>query len=314
MSDKSGRASWPVRLFYCDHHPIPLPPGHKFPVEKYARLRALLAADGVYRLQPAPLADAATLRLAHDAAYVQAILDGSAGERMMRRIGFPWSPELVRRTLASVGGTLAASRDAMAYGFGGNLAGGTHHAFRAEGSGFCVFNDLAVAILALRRDGLAERAAVIDLDVHQGDGTAAIFEKDPAVLTLSMHGENNFPFRKQRSRIDIALADGSGDAEYLRLLRQVLPEVTAFRPEVIFYQSGVDSLAGDRLGRLALSLDGLKQRDRLVLETARGIPLVITLGGGYAEPIERTAQAHANTFRAAGDTFLAATIPCRPTS
>jgi acetoin utilization deacetylase AcuC-like enzyme len=218
---------------------------------------------------------------------------------VMRRIGFPWSPELVRRTLASVGGTLAASRDAMERGFGGNLAGGTHHAFRGEGAGFCVFNDLAVAILALRRDGLAGRAALIDLDVHQGDGSAAIFADDPAVLTLSMHGENNFPFRKQRSRIDVALADGTDDAEYLRQLQQVLPEVTAFRPEVIFYQSGVDALVGDRLGRLALTLDGLKQRDRLVLEVSRAIPLVITLGGGYGDPIERTAEAHANTFRQA---------------
>ncbi len=289
------------RLFYCDHHLIPLPPDHKFPVEKYALLRALLAADGVYDLQPAPLADAATIELAHDTAYVQAILNGTASERVMRRIGFPWSPELVRRTLASVGGTLAASRDAMERGFGGNLAGGTHHAFRGEGAGFCVFNDLAVAILALRRDGLAARAAVIDLDVHQGDGTAAIFAEDPAVLTLSMHGENNFPFRKQRSRIDIALADGTGDAEYLQHLQQVLPEVTAFRPEVIFYQSGVDGLAGDRLGRLALTLDGLKQRDRLVLEAAHTVPLVITLGGGYGDPIGRTAEAHANTFRLALD-------------
>ena len=287
----------PRRLFYCDHYPIPLPPGHKFPVEKYALLRALLTADGVYDLQPAPPAETAAIELAHDTSYVRAILNGTVSERVMRRIGFPWSPELVRRTLASVGGTLAASRDAMEQGFGGNLAGGTHHAFRGEGSGFCVFNDLAVAILALRRDGLAARAAVIDLDVHQGDGTAAIFGEDPAVLTLSMHGENNFPFRKQRSRIDIALPDGTGDAEYLRQLQQVLPEVTAFRPEVIFYQSGVDGLAGDRLGRLALTLDGLKQRDRLVLEASRAIPLVITLGGGYGEPIEGTAEAHANTFR-----------------
>jgi acetoin utilization deacetylase AcuC-like enzyme len=289
------------RLFYCDQYPIPLPPGHKFPVEKYALLRALLAADGIYDLQPAPLADAAAIELAHDASYVQAVLNGTVSDRVMRRIGFPWSPELVRRTLASVGGTLAASRDAMELGFGGNLAGGTHHAFRGEGSGFCVFNDLAAAILTLRRDGLAERAAVIDLDVHQGDGTASIFEEDSAVLTLSMHGENNFPFRKQRSRIDIALADGTGDAEYLRQLQQVLPEVAAFRPEVIFYQSGVDALAGDRLGRLALTLDGLKQRDRLVLEVSRAIPLVITLGGGYGDPIKSTAEAHANTFRQALD-------------
>jgi acetoin utilization deacetylase AcuC-like enzyme len=178
-----------------------------------------------------------------------------------------------------------------------------------------VFNDLAVAILALRRDGLAARAAVIDLDVHQGDGTAAIFEHDPAVLTLSLHGANNFPFRKRRSRIDIALPDRTADAEYLHHLQQVLPEVIAFRPDVIFYQSGVDSLAGDRLGRLALTVDGLKQRDQMVLETSRGIPLVVTLGGGYADPIERTAEAHANTFRAVlGVTTGPATFPATPTS
>jgi acetoin utilization deacetylase AcuC-like enzyme len=292
------------RLYYCDHHPVPLPPG-KFPIDKYARLRAMLAADGIYDLRPAPFADAASIELAHDAQYVRAILDGSVDARVMRRIGFPWSEALVRRSLASVGGTLAASREALRAGFGGNLAGGTHHAFRGEGSGFCVFNDLAVAILTLRRDALAARCAVIDLDVHQGDGTAAIFENDPAVLTLSVHGENNFPFRKQRSRIDIGLADGTGDGEYLEQVRKTLPEVLAFDPDVIFYQSGVDGLAGDRLGRLALSPEGLKERDRLVLEHTkmRGIPLVITLGGGYSDPIERTAEAHAQTYRTALDVY-----------
>ncbi len=207
------------RLYYCDHYPIPLPAGHKFPIEKYALLRGMLEADGVYDLLPAPFAGQAALELAHDAEYVRAILEGSVDARVMRRIGFPWSEQLVRRTLASVGGTLAAAREAMAAGVGGNLAGGTHHGFRNEGSGFCVFNDLAVAILALRRDGSAARAAVIDLDVHQGDGTAAIFENDSAVLTASIHGENNFPFRKQRSRIDIGLADGTGDKEYLTHVR-----------------------------------------------------------------------------------------------
>jgi acetoin utilization deacetylase AcuC-like enzyme len=268
-------------------------------------LRAKLAADGVYDLQPAPFAGADALELAHDARYVQAILKGTVDARIMRRIGFPWSEALVRRTLASVGGTLAAARDAMEAGFGGNLAGGTHHAFRAEGSGFCVFNDLAVAILTLRRDGLAARAAVIDLDVHQGDGTAAIFEDDAAVLTVSMHGENNFPFRKQRSRIDIGLADGTGDAEYLEHVKQLLPRVLAFAPDVIFYQSGVDGLVGDRLGRLALTLEGIQERDGLVLEAtkAHGIPAVITLGGGYGDPIERTAEAHANTFRKALEVY-----------
>jgi acetoin utilization deacetylase AcuC-like enzyme len=293
------------RLFYCDHHPIPLPAGHKFPIEKYAMLRAKLAADGIYELMPAPFAGVDEIALAHDPAYVGAVLDGTVDARVMRRIGFPWSEQLVRRTLASVGGTLAAAREAMESGVGGNLAGGTHHAFRGEGSGFCVFNDLAVAILMLRRDSMAARAAVIDLDVHQGDGTAAIFEGDDAVLTLSVHGENNFPFRKRRSGIDLGLADGTGDDEYLSHVRELLPQVLAFAPDVIFYQSGVDGLAGDRLGRLALTHEGLKERDRAVMEAAKmhGIPLVIALGGGYGDPIECTAEAHANTFRMAAEMY-----------
>ncbi len=285
-----------MRLFYSDHYPIPLPAGHKFPAGKYALLRSLLECDGSFEFTPAPLADRPAVERAHDPAYVSAILDGSIDPRAMRRIGFPWSEALVRRSLASVGGTLAATADALAGGFGGNLAGGTHHAFYAEGSGFCVFNDIAVAIRTCRR-----RAAVIDLDVHQGDGTAAIFADDPAVLTVSLHGENNFPFRKQQSRIDVALPDGTGDAAYLDRLAAVLPRVAEFRPEIVFYQSGVDAQAGDRLGRLALSPAGLAARDRMVFEFVRreGLPVAVTLGGGYAEPIERTVEAHAVTFRTA---------------
>ena len=189
------------RLFYCDHHPIPLPPGHKFPIEKYALLRAMLAADGVYDLQPAPFADADDIELAHD----RGIRAGDSGWHGGRARDAAHRLSVVASNWCGARWPRWAARwprRAMRWraGFGGNLAGGTHHAFRGEGSGFCVFNDLAVAILALRRDGLAARAAVIDLDVHQGDGTAAIFENDAAVLTLSMHGENNFPFRKQRSR------------------------------------------------------------------------------------------------------------------
>lgn len=282
-----------MRLYYCDHYPIPLPPGHKFPIAKYSLLRQALA--GLYTLEPAPLADRAAIERAHDPAYVRGVLEGTLDSKVMRKIGFPWSPELVRRTLASVGGTLAATRDALDCGFGGNLAGGTHHAFRGEGAGFCVFNDIAIAI---RNFDL--RAAVVDLDVHQGDGTAAIFEGDDSVLTLSLHGENNFPFRKQRSRIDLALPDRTADDEYLERLREVLPAVAEFRPQIIFYQSGVDGLAGDRLGRLSLSHAGLMARDQEVFRLSRdcGVPVVITLGGGYCEPIERTVEAHANTFRA----------------
>ena len=290
----------PRRLYYCDHHAFPLPAGHKFPVGKYALLREILAADARYRFVEAPFAAAETIALAHDAGYVRRFLEGSIDPQIMRRIGFPWSEALVRRTLASVGGTLAAARDALDTGFGGNLAGGTHHAFHDAGSGFCVFNDAAVAIRSLR-----VRAAVIDLDVHQGDGTAAIFDGDPGVLTLSMHGRNNFPFRKQRSRIDVDLADGAGDGEYLAALAGVLPRVAGFAPAIAFYQSGVDALAGDKLGRLSLTHEGLKRRDRMVMEMCRdaGIPLAVTLGGGYADPIRLTAEAHANTFRVAAEVF-----------
>ena len=289
-----------MRLFYCDHIPIPLPRGHKFPAEKYSLVRRLLAVDTRFTFEPAPPASPADIRLAHDPDYVDAFLSGALDPRAMRRIGFPWSEPLVRRTLASVGGTLAAARDALATGFGGNLAGGTHHAFYGEGSGFCVFNDLAVAIRTLRR-----RAAVIDLDVHQGDGTAAIFEGDDNVFTVSLHGANNFPFRKRRSRIDIALPDGTGDEQYLDCLAAVLPQVAAFRPEIVFYQSGVDALAGDRLGRLRLSPAGLAARDRMVFIATKEwrIPIVVTLGGGYASPISLTAEAHAVTFRTAATVF-----------
>jgi len=293
------------RLYYCDHYAIPLPAGHKFPIGKYRLLRELLEADGRFVLEPAIFAARETIELAHDPAYVASVLSGTIDPRAMRRIGFPWSPDLVRRTLASVGGTLAATRDALDCGFGGNLAGGTHHAFLGEGAGFCVFNDIAVAIAWLRAEGRVRRAAVVDLDVHQGDGTALIFAGDADVLTLSIHGRNNFPFRKQQSRIDVDLPDGTADDAYLAALDEVLPRVAAFAPEIIFYQSGVDPLGGDKLGRMALTYAGLAERDRRVMELAhaRGIPLVVTLGGGYADPISRTAEAHANTFRCAAGVF-----------
>ena len=195
----------------------------------------------------------------------------------------------------------AHARESLATGWGGTLAGGTHHAFRDYGAGFCVFNDFAVAITSL-----GMRAAVIDLDVHQGDGTAAFFEDDPEVFTLSLHGAANFPFRKQRSTLDVALADGTSDAVYLEALEVALPRVEAFAPRIVFYQSGVDGLAEDALGRLQLTMGGLKRRDELVFETTRrlGVPVVIALGGGYARLIERTAEAHAQTF-----TLAAALLP-----
>jgi acetoin utilization deacetylase AcuC-like enzyme len=208
--------------------------------------------------------------------------------------------------LASVGGTLQATMDACEYGWGGNLAGGTHHAFRGEGSGFCVFNDIAVSIEWLRSQGRVRRAAILDLDVHQGDGTAQIFEHDADVLTISLHCRSNFPFRKQISKIDVDLSDGAGDEEYLSALDMMLPRVFAFEPEILYYQSGVDGLESDSLGKLALTHAGLKERDRRVMAAAcaHQVPLVVTLGGGYSNPIQLTAEAHANTFRTAQEIFL----------
>jgi acetoin utilization deacetylase AcuC-like enzyme len=292
-------------LYYTDHHEVVLPPQHKFPMRKYRLVRELLAQDSPFQFAPAPAATPDVISLAHDREYVELFMAGRLPAQVMRRIGFPWSETLVRRTLASVGGTLQATRDALVSGFGGTLAGGTHHAFRAEGSGFCVFNDIAVAICWLRSEAMVARAAVIDLDVHQGDGTALIFENEPDVLTVSMHGRNNFPFRKQRSRIDVELEDGTGDDAYLAALEPLLPRIADFAPQAIFYQSGVDPLACDKLGRLSLTHEGLKQRDRMVMEFCQSlrVPCVVTLGGGYGDPIESTALAHANTFRTAAEMF-----------
>jgi len=293
------------KLFYCDHHAIPLPDGHKFPIEKYRLVREILGREGTFDFEPAPLAEVADIKRVHDSAYVDAFLAGTLSAAAYRRIGFPASEGLIKRTLASVGGTLAATRLAVDEGWGGNLAGGTHHAFRAEGSGFCVFNDMTIAILWARANAGIERAAVIDLDVHQGDGTAEIFSGDEKVLTLSLHGKSNFPFRKQQSSIDVALEDGTSDEEYLRQLKAVLPAVANHKPGIIFYQAGVDGLASDTLGKLALTLEGLKRRDRIVFKFAAdlNVPFVIVQGGGYSKPIDLTAQAHANVYSEAARFF-----------
>jgi acetoin utilization deacetylase AcuC-like enzyme len=293
------------RLFYCDHHQLPLPDGHRFPAEKYRMLRERLAADGRFELVPSDPADIELIELAHDPAYVRAVVEGTLDAAIVRRIGFPWSPQLVQRTLCSVGGTLAAMDDALATGWGGNLAGGTHHAFRDSGAGFCVFNDLVIAIGAGRKRGQFQRAAVLDLDVHQGDGTALLLAGDPDAFTVSIHCAANFPFRKQQSSLDLELPGGTHDAEFLATLDTALDRVLQFRPEILFYQSGVDGLASDTFGRFALTLDGLRERDRRVFTVAQQhrIPVVVTLGGGYSKPSELTAEAHAGTFRAAAEMF-----------
>lgn len=303
-----------LNLFYTDHFHFPLPPGHKFPLEKYRLLRQELAADARFLFHPAPFIGQQDLLRVHHPDYVAAFLNGTLDRQISRRIGFPWSPELVDRTRASAGATLAATSIALESGFGGTLAGGTHHAFRDEGSGFCVFNDLAIAIEWARAKTQLQRFAVIDCDVHQGDGTALIFQDDPSVFTLSLHCARNFPFRKQKSTLDVELSDSTGDVDYLAALGPALDKVWKFEPELVLFQSGVDALLTDKLGHLQLTQEGLLQRDILVISQARqrNIPLVVTLGGGYSDPIAHTVQAHAQTFRTAADILLNRTPDGRP--
>lgn len=294
-----------MRVFHCDQLEVPLPEGHRFPMAKYRRLRELLLARGVLRasqLQASEPVDREALARVHTPRYLDALWAGTLSEAELRRLGFPWSEALLLRSRASVGGTLAAARAALQDGAGGNLAGGTHHAFADHGEGYCVFNDIAVATRVLQAQGAIRRAVVVDLDVHQGNGTAALFEGDDSVFTFSMHGEHNFPFRKQRSGRDVGLADGTGDAAYLEALDAHLPGVLeAAGADLLFYQAGVDALAEDALGRLSLSHAGLRERDRRVLQAAwhRGLPVVLTLGGGYARPLEATLEAHVGTYEVA---------------
>lgn len=295
-----------LNLFYTDHHDFPLPPGHKFPLQKYRLLRQTLAADSRFAFHPASFISQPDLLRVHHPDYVAAFLNGTLDRQVSRRIGLPWSPELVDRTLASAGATLAATSFALETGFGGTLAGGTHHAFRAEGSGFCVFNDLAIAIEWARAHTGLQRFAVVDCDVHQGDGTALIFQDDPSVFTFSLHCARNFPFRKQKSTLDVELPDATDDEAYLAALSPALERVWEFNPQLVLFQSGVDGLSTDKLGHLCLTPHGLLQRDTLVIGQTRmrNIPLVITLGGGYSDPITHTVKAHAQTFQTAADILL----------
>jgi acetoin utilization deacetylase AcuC-like enzyme len=287
------------------HYTIPLPPGHRFPIEKYTLLRDALLARGL--LSTTTLHDPARatpdqLARVHTAAYVRALAEGTLDAAAVRRIGFPWSPALVERSLRAVGGTIAAAHHAMAHGVAMNLAGGTHHAFADRGEGFCVFNDVAVALADLRAHGSARRAAVLDLDVHQGNGTHAIFASDAATYTFSMHGARNYPFTRVPGTCDVELDDGTDDATYIDVLATLLPRVLVdARPDVVFYLAGADPHVGDRLGRLALTHDGLRRRDAMVLEMCReiGVPVVITIAGGYGREIADTVAVHVATAEVA---------------
>lgn len=294
-----------MKLFYADHFVLPLPEGHRFPMEKYALLREALAASGTFSrddfLVPEAASDQEILR-AHSADYLRRIVAGELDAAEQRRIGFPWTPQMVERSRRSAGATLAACRCALADGCAANLAGGTHHAHADFGSGFCVFNDAAIAALAMRAEGHAERIAIIDCDVHQGDGTAAILADEPDVFTLSMHGARNFPFHKMCSDLDIELADGTGDDEYLAALETGLAVVfDRFGPDLVIYLAGADPYCDDRFGRLGLSFKGLAERDSTVLGRcfARRIPVAIAMAGGYARNVADTVRIHATTISTA---------------
>ncbi len=288
--------------FYSDTFVLPLPEGHRFPMGKYSRLRELLLDDGILApgdLAVAPPASLDDLRLAHTPDYVHAVVTGTVPADVQRRIGFPWSPEMVERSRRSVGATIAAAHQALRDGVAANLAGGTHHAFADRGEGYCVFNDVAVASRVLLRDGLVGKVVVVDCDVHQGNGTAAIFHDDASVFTLSLHGEKNFPFRKEVSDLDVTFEDGAGDAEYLDALRSHVPAVLDQEaPDLVFYLAGADPYEGDRLGRLKLTMAGLRERDRFVFDCCRRrqLPVSIAMAGGYAHDVEAIARIHANTI------------------
>ena len=257
------------------------------------------------QLVTSPLAEPQALEIAHDPAYIASIENGSIDPAAMRRIGFPWSDKIPRRARATIGGALAAARAALNDGLSGQLAGGTHHAHRDFGSGYCVYNDQAVVALTMLAERRVKKVAIIDLDVHQGDGNASILADSDDVFVYSVHGEKNFPFRKFASDLDVPLADGTDDATYLDAIEETLPEVFSFAPDLVLYQAGVDPLAADSLGRMSLSHQGLMARDRYVLSECamRAIPVSMAIGGGYAKPIGPTVEAYANTYRVAKEIY-----------
>ncbi|MDV6033630.1 MAG: histone deacetylase [Phycisphaera sp. RhM] len=297
-----------MRLYYTDHFELPLPPTHRFPMDKYRRLRRHVATSDAHRNDVLLVPPAATddqLRLCHDADYIARVVEGSLSTPEIRRIGFPWSPKMVQRSRRSTGATIAASRSALVDGIAANLAGGTHHALADAGEGYCVFNDAAVAIRTLQSESLIKRACVIDLDVHQGNGTASILAGDTSAITMSMHGAKNFPLRKVPSDLDVPLDDGTDDDAYLEKLSQALGTLDRWRADGEFdlaiYLAGADPYVGDRLGRMCLSKSGLAERDRTVLQWCidRTIPVAIAMSGGYASDIDEIVAIHAATLQIA---------------
>lgn len=295
----------PMKLFYSDQFVLPLPEGHRFPMEKYARLRERIVQTGLLppgNLYVPPAASDEQILRVHDAEYLRRLSRGMLSRQEVRRIGFPWSPEMVERSRRSTGATIAACRAALADGCAANLAGGTHHAFADRGEGYCVFNDAAIAARELQAAGQVRRVLIIDADVHQGNGTAAIFADDPSVFTFSIHGAKNFPFHKEHSDLDIALADNTDDERYLiEIERGLATALEQAQPDLAIYIAGADPFLDDKLGRLALSKAGLAKRDYIVLHYCQWarIPVAICMAGGYARHIQDTVDIHFRTIQTA---------------
>jgi acetoin utilization deacetylase AcuC-like enzyme len=292
-----------VKAFYTDHFVLPLPEGHRFPMQKYRLLREAIATHPQINLIEAPVASDTQLLYAHTPSYIQKVVAGGLSTQEQSAIGFPWSKRMVERSKRSVGATIAACQAALVDGVAVNLAGGTHHAYRDHGGGFCVFNDAAVAARMLQKtQGSDYRVAIVDLDVHQGNGTAAILKNDDRIFTLSLHGENNFPFQKEESNLDVALPDGCGDAAYLDALSNALQVLkTRFDPQFVIYLAGADPHEHDRLGKLSLTQEGMQARDQQVYNwaAANTLPVAIAMAGGYGKDINLTVDIHAQTILSA---------------
>ena len=297
-----------MQVFYTPRYYAEIGEGHIFPIRKFELVRDRLLVEGT--LEPAELVEPSPalledVLLVHTEDYVTRLCNGSLTTKEIRRLGLPWSESLVRRSFYAVGGTLAATHTALAEGYSSNLAGGTHHSFADRGEGFCVLNDVAIAIRSLRARNMIRRAAIVDCDVHQGNGTATILAGDNEAFTFSMHGANNYPLFKAQSTLDVELRDGTGDDEYLETLARHLPAVFAHDPEIVFYLAGADPFAKDKLGKLSLSIDGLRERDSYVLRECyeREVPVVTVMSGGYGKDINDTIEIHCNTIRTVKHVF-----------
>ena len=294
------------RAYSSAAYTVPLPEGHKFPMYKYAGVRDALGAHGLTILEP-PRPTWSQVERVHDATYLRKLRFGNLEPKELRLLGFPWSPGLVERALRAAGGTMHATRDALGTGLGINLAGGTHHAYPDHGEGFCVLNDVAISIRECLEHDALTRIAVVDLDVHQGNGTAFIFRHDPRVFTISVHGERNYPFHKERSSLDIGLGDWIEDAAYLEILEtRVIEALDQFEPQLVYYLAGVDVLHRDAFGRFSLSVAGAMTRDRTMFAwcRSRGVPVVSLMSGGYNRDRAVTVEAHVNTVKAALEVFM----------